>query len=42
MVLDEEHAVKAERLSLANILYVIGIDPAVARLLAELGPRAAE
>src|SRR6266849_4146643 len=42
MVLDQEHAVKPQRFGFADIVDVIGVDPAVARLLADFGARAAE
>ena len=42
MVLDEKHAVKPERLGFADIVDVIGVDPAVVSLLAHLRARAAE
>src|SRR5690348_14218003 len=42
MVLDQEHAVEAEGLGLADVIDVIAVDPAVAGLLAGVGARAAE
>jgi hypothetical protein len=42
MVLDQEHAVKAERLGLADIVDVVAVDLAVGCLLARVGARAAE
>src|SRR5262249_34802386 len=42
MVLDEEDAVKAKRLGLADIVDVIGVDAAVAGLLARVGAGAAK
>src|SRR5436190_9192376 len=42
MVLDQEHAVKAELFGLADVIDVVAVDPAVARLLARIGARAAE
>ena len=42
MVLDQEHAVIAELLGLADVIDVVAVDLAVARLVAQLGARAAE
>src|SRR5438132_6258504 len=42
MMLDKKHAVKAERLSLADVIDVVAVDLAVGRLLARIGSRAAE
>ena len=42
MVLDQEDAVKAERLGLADVIDVVGIDAAVAGQFAGIGARAAE
>jgi hypothetical protein len=41
MMLDQKDAVKTERLGLADVVDVIGIDLAVAGLLPDLGTRAA-
>src|SRR5205085_9662401 len=42
VVLDEEHAVKAELFGLADVMDVVAVNAAVARLLAGIGARAAE
>src|SRR5690348_12140517 len=42
MVLDQEHAVKTELFGFADVIDVVGVDPAIARLLAGIGARAAE
>src|ERR1041385_8946293 len=42
VMLDEEDAVKAELFGFAAVIDVVGVDPAVARLLAGIGARAAE
>jgi len=42
VVLDEEHAVKAELFGFADVIDVVAVNAAVARLLAGIGARAAE
>jgi hypothetical protein len=42
MVLDQKHAVKAERLGLADVVDIVRVDATVAGLLADIGAGAAK